>query len=369
MAADRKANKEEMKADIKAWREKIAAEMEAIKARTRAIRENMGTSHKEMVAVIKPRRNVETIACQEMEAHPEEEKPASVDMKPEVAEQQEEVPVEDTTVISVGEPEEETTSNTRKETMACQEMEERLKEEEPTSVDRKPEAAKEEVPKEDDVVKPVSGRKRRHRGKKQAAGRREEPKELTRGICGSRMKLAAACRKVSHRATVARRRRDAFKNERTQDGCQRRLAAARRGTSHRAEVVRKMIFQQADKKMPHRATVAQRMRDIFRPNTTRHAEVVLRKGIARKNWITDSILRGTVTEQTSGRRRQPQQKCNEGMRNQVVEELLRNCGLWRNSTLLRYQRPPEHQTMDWTLWRCQPPPKRKKKNGLCWRNW
>jgi hypothetical protein len=63
----------------KAWREKIAAETEAIKARTRAIRENMGTSHKEMVAVIKPGRNMETIACQEMEAHPEEEKPASVD--------------------------------------------------------------------------------------------------------------------------------------------------------------------------------------------------------------------------------------------------------------------------------------------------
>jgi pantothenate synthetase len=72
-AADRKADKEEMKADITAWREEIAAETEVIKARTRAIRENMGTSHKEMVAVIEPGRNMETIACQEMEAHPEEE--------------------------------------------------------------------------------------------------------------------------------------------------------------------------------------------------------------------------------------------------------------------------------------------------------
>jgi hypothetical protein len=67
-----------------------------------------------------------------------------------------------------------------------------------TPVDRKPEAAKEEVPKEDAVVKPVKGRKRRHRGKKQAAWHREEPKKLTRGDCGSRMKLAAACRKAKH---------------------------------------------------------------------------------------------------------------------------------------------------------------------------
>jgi hypothetical protein len=103
------------------------------------------------------------------------------------------------------------------------------------------------------------------------------------------------------------------------------------------------------------------MRDIFRPNTTRHAKVVLRKGIARKNRIMDSLLRGTVTEQTSGRSRQPQQKCKEGIRKQDVRELLHNCGSRRNSTLLRYQRPPEHQTLDWTLWRCRPPPKRKRR--------
>jgi hypothetical protein len=80
--------------------------------------------------------DAETIACQEMEAHLEEEKPASVDTKPEAA-QEEEVPIEDATVMPVIEPEEETL-NTRKETMACQEMETRL-EEEPTLVDRKPE--------------------------------------------------------------------------------------------------------------------------------------------------------------------------------------------------------------------------------------
>jgi hypothetical protein len=138
-----------------------------------------------------------------------------------------------------------------------------------------------------------------------------------------------------------------------------------------------MIFRQANKKMPRRATVARRMRDIFRPNMTRQAKVALRKGIARKNWVMGSVLRGTLTGQTSGRRRQPQQKCNEGMRNQDAGELLRLRkkratrmfgGLRRNSTLFRYQHPPEQQTMDWTLWRCRPPPKRRKKNCPCWRN-
>jgi hypothetical protein len=168
-------------------------------------------------------------------------------------------------------------NDNRDETLACQELEERPEEKKRTSPDRKPEAAqKAEVPKEDAVVKPVKGRKKRHRGKKQAAERYEEPKELARGICGSRRKLVAACRKVSRRAAVARRRRNAFKNE-----TQKKLAVARRGTSHRAEVARKM---QAEKKMPRRATVARRMRDIFRQNTTRRATVARpREDVCRQN--------------------------------------------------------------------------------------
>jgi hypothetical protein len=44
----------------------------------------------------------ETMACQEMEAR-QEDKPTSLDRKPEVAEQRE-VPVEDAEVMPVGEP-------------------------------------------------------------------------------------------------------------------------------------------------------------------------------------------------------------------------------------------------------------------------
>jgi hypothetical protein len=88
-----------METDRKAWRE-----MEAIKARTRAMRENIGTSHKEMVAKTKPERDMVSLACRETtETHLEEEEPTSVDMKPEVPEQRE-VPVEDAEVMPVGEP-------------------------------------------------------------------------------------------------------------------------------------------------------------------------------------------------------------------------------------------------------------------------
>jgi hypothetical protein len=87
-----------------------------------------------------------------------------------------------------------------------------------------------DVPKEDAIVKPVKERKKRHRGRKIAAGRRGEPKKLTRGNCGSRRKLAATCRKVSRRARVAWRKRNFFRIIRTQGNCGpwKELAAAGR---------------------------------------------------------------------------------------------------------------------------------------------
>jgi hypothetical protein len=76
-----------------------------------------------------------------------------------------------------------------------------------------------EVPREEAAVKPVERRKKRHRGRKQAAGRHGEPKELTRGDHGSRKNLAAACRKASRRATVAWRKRNVFRKSWTHGNC------------------------------------------------------------------------------------------------------------------------------------------------------
>lgn len=54
--------------------------------------------------------------------------------------------------------------------------------------------------------------KKRQRGRHQAAARRGKPKELSRGDCGSRRKLAAACSKMSRRAAVAWRKRNVSRN-------------------------------------------------------------------------------------------------------------------------------------------------------------
>jgi hypothetical protein len=68
-----------------------------------------------------------------------------------------------------------------------------------------------DVPIEEVAMMPVKGLKKRRRGRKSTAGRRGEHKKLNRGICGSRKKLAAACRKVSSHATVAWRKRNLFR--------------------------------------------------------------------------------------------------------------------------------------------------------------
>jgi hypothetical protein len=56
---------------------------------------------------------------------------------------------------------------------------------------------------EEATVKSSGITKKRHRGRHIAAGRRMKPTQLTQGDCESRRKLAAACRNVSRRATVA----------------------------------------------------------------------------------------------------------------------------------------------------------------------
>jgi hypothetical protein len=139
--------------------------------------------------------------------------------------------------------------------MACQEMEARQEVAEPSSVDMKPETAEERqfLVEDAEVMAVGEPKKKRRRDRKLAAERRRQ------------------------------------KNERAQcqGGCRTKgLAAARRGTCHRAEVARKM---QTDKKMPRRTTVARRMRDIFRPNTTR-----LAKWHGARNMSSEKFVPGTM---------------------------------------------------------------------------
>jgi hypothetical protein len=257
-------------------------------------------------------------------------------MKPEEA-QQEEVPVDDATVIPVGESEEEMMPITQKEMMACPEkMEACLEEKEPTSVETKPGVAQREVPNEDAVVKPVEGRKKRHRAKKQAAGRRGEPKKLTRGDCGSRMKLAAACRKGSCHATVAWRKK-IFRKSWTQRNCglQKEVTASMRkitrcaGHRHMARNKRKGPECNTgirDRGLNQRLRVSNQLKDPTKNaiGVCRSEQQSHRGRRGTRKMIFYEIVGRKLAKQTAG-----------------------------SSVGLR-------QDKDWTLWRGRPPPKRKK---------
>jgi hypothetical protein len=96
------------------------------------------------------------------------------------------------------------TNDDRNESTACEDVTEDSPEKmEPNPQEKEAVVEREDVPNEDIAVIPVKGLKKRRRGRKSTAGRRREPKELNQANCGSRKKLAAACREVPRRATVA----------------------------------------------------------------------------------------------------------------------------------------------------------------------
>jgi Tfp pilus assembly protein FimV len=99
----------------------------------------------------------------------------------------------------------------REETMACQgNMEARLEEDKPASVDTTPEVAHDQgIPSEDTEVIPVGEpRKRRRDRRNLAAVRRQKKQErnLDVGRRGKQRNLVAARRGTTRRAVVARRR-------------------------------------------------------------------------------------------------------------------------------------------------------------------
>ncbi|PNF39175.1 GTP cyclohydrolase 1 [Cryptotermes secundus] len=109
--------------------------------------------------------------------------------------------------------------------------------------------------------------------------------------------------------------------ERTQDqdGYRKRVAVARRGTGRQRQTT------QIDRKVSRRATVARRMRDIFRPNTNHCAKVARRKeDAARKDRTRDNTVRGTRKGRTHGRRQLIRQEGASLTRNRDLEEQLQH---------------------------------------------
>jgi hypothetical protein len=108
-----------------------------------------------------------------------------------------------------------------------------------------------DVHNEDVAVMPVKGLKKRRRGRKSTAGRHGKPKKRNRGNCGTRNKLAAACRKVSRYATVAWRKRKLFRKSETRGFC-----GSRKGVTV------------ADRRTSGNATVTELKRNLFRRSGT-----------------------------------------------------------------------------------------------------
>jgi hypothetical protein len=137
----------------------------------------------------------------------------------------------------------------QKETVVCQEATEANPEKMKSHPGRKEADSAElefvamhrEAAMEDAVVKPVAGRKKWHKGRHLAVGRRGKPKELTQGDCGSRGKLASGCRKVSRRAALAWSKRNFSRNIRTEGNCgpRQELGAAGIRMTLRAKVARR----------------------------------------------------------------------------------------------------------------------------------
>jgi hypothetical protein len=115
---------------------------------------------------------------------------------------------------------------------------------------------------------------------------------------------------------------------------------------------------QADKKMPRRATMSRHLRDIFRPNTTRHAKVAqCKENPVKKDRTRDKVMLGTskgwTLEIDNGR------NCNV-TRGTGIEPYRKMTGLEIAKRIVGSSDSLKPDK-DWNLWRGRPPPKRKKR--------
>jgi hypothetical protein len=327
MREDRKADQAKLDADRKADREMLAA-IKANEEMTARMDAKIGSMHDELKSTIEEGikdamqsmqaalksaikeakfNRKETMACQgKMGAHLEEDKPASVDTAPEVADDQE-VPVEDAEVRSVTEP--------RKRRRDGRNL-----------------AAVHRQKKKDRVLDA------RCRGKEQGRAQRKN---------GCLKILVAARRGATHRAAGAQNRMLSTRDT-TQEYCGPRKGsvAARRGTTRRVQVAQRNILSMKDTTRKDLATTSRK--ETRRAKVTRHKGNFVgrnrRKEIATGGSHTkDKVERGTQRMWVLERRfwtRQIGRTGPEGLRSGS------------------YVAPQNIKC--WNLWRGRPPPKRKK---------
>jgi hypothetical protein len=188
------ANQAVMRSTIGGIEEKMEAIQEEAEARMAKLKAKMGAS------IANRKNDRKEMSCQETtEERLECEETASGNMK-----------------------------DAREKTSACIKATEKI-EQDPRTIQCMEEH--QDVPSEDVIVRPVNGLRKRRRVQKLTAGRRREPKELTRGYCGSWRRVTVAGKRTSRHAAVVWRKRKLFRRSETQEHCgsQRLFAAASRG--------------------------------------------------------------------------------------------------------------------------------------------
>jgi hypothetical protein len=196
-----------------------------------------------------------------------------------------------------------------------------------------------EIPKEDATVMPVRGLRKQRRDRNPAAGRRQKPKRRIRASCEPRRRLTVASKKITRCATVAWRKRNIFRKIVTQGNCGPRSKLTAAGIK-----------------------------------MTRHAGVAWPK----ENIVTKDRARNQAEQETQKRRKEEKeglwkfQECNSDIRDQCRRRPLRlrnkgtTSGIYKRAIVLKIAKQVV-VTPSWlrklrklTLWRGQPPPKRKK---------
>jgi hypothetical protein len=167
------------------------------------------------------------------------------------------------------------------------------------------------------------------------------------------MKLAAVCRKVSHHAAVAWRKRNIFRKLTTQGNWVSRdeFAADRNMTSCAGVTRRKVDF------VKNYSTRVNADQETWK-GRTRIKDIGGRRPLCQKeNFPTKDAIGGCRLGQQShlgGRR--TRKKTYEMVSVKIPKQIV------GSSVSIG-------QDKDWTLWRGRPPPKRKKGNSAWWRNW
>jgi hypothetical protein len=224
-----------------------------------------------------------------------------------------------------------------------------------------------EAPTEEAAVKSSGTMKKRHRGQHLATGRRGEPKELTRGDCGSRRKLATVCTKISRCVAVARRKGNIFRKIRTQKnfGPRKELTAAGRKMTrcagHRPKAKNK---DDVASRNPKGRTFGMRRwkgPEYYNDIRARGLKQQLRgsKRIKDLGGRRPLYLRKkrTITDDIGGwSSRQQAPLGSEGKLKKTLHEISRSeiaKQMFETSIRMRNMR-------NWTLWRGRLPPKRKK---------